>query len=69
MICINDAIVTHHYLWEVIKLVDYEKLYKALFNEITYAIEDINNDNFGLARERLINIQQEAEEIYISAEG
>lgn len=45
-----------------------EKLYKFLFNEITDAIEDMNNQNFGLAKCKLINVQQKAEEIYISAE-
>lgn len=49
-------------------MTDYERLYKVLFNRISYAIEDINNGNLGLAKERLLNAQQETEEIYISEE-
>lgn len=49
-------------------MADYEKLYKVLFNAITHAIKDMDDYNFGLAKERLINIQQEAEEIYIGEE-
>ena len=49
-------------------MVDYQTLYKILFNEITNAIEDMDNKNCGLAKGGLINIQQEVEDIYISVE-
>ncbi len=49
-------------------MVNYEKLYKFLFNGITAAIEEMDKRNYGLAKEKLLNIQQVAEEIYISTD-
>ena len=49
-------------------MIDYEKLYKVLFNAITYAIRDMDTYNFGLAKQRLIDIQQEAEDLYLNEE-
>ena len=47
---------------------DYAKLYHLLFNAITDALEQMNAQNFGSAKEALISAQQKAEEIYITAE-
>ena len=41
-------------------------MYTTLFNAITDALEKIEKQNIGLAREQLIAAQQQAEEIYIS---
>ena len=48
---------------------DYEKMYYLLFNAITDALEQIEQQNFGSAKDLLIAAQQEAEEIYMSAES
>ena len=48
---------------------NYEKLYHLLFNAITDALEQMEKQNFGTAKETLIAAQQEAEEIYMSAES
>mgnify|MGYP000300844751 FL=1 len=48
---------------------DYAKLYHLLFNAITDALEQMNAQNFGSAKEALISAQQKAEEIYITAEN
>ena len=48
---------------------DYAKLYHLLFNAITDALEQMNAQNFGSAKETLVSAQQKAEEIYITAEN
>ena len=48
---------------------DYEKMYHLLFNAITDALEQIEQQNFGNAKDLLIAAQQEAEEINMSAES
>ena len=48
---------------------NYEKLYHLLFNAITDALEQMEKQNFGTAKETLIAAQQQAEEIYITAEN
>ena len=48
---------------------DYEKMYHLLFNAITDALEQIEQQNFGSAKDLLIAAQHEAEEIYMSAES
>ncbi len=48
---------------------NYEKLYHLLFNAITDALEQMEKQNFGTAKEILIAAQQQAEEIYMSAES
>ena len=50
-------------------MTDYEKMYHLLFNAITDALEQIEQQNFGSAKDLLIAAQQEAEEIYMSAES
>lgn len=47
---------------------DYQKMYTTLFNAITDALEEIEKQNIGLAREQLMAAQQKTEEIYICAE-
>ena len=48
---------------------DYDKLYHLLFNAITDALKQMESQNFGTAKETLITAQQEAEELYMSAES
>ena len=48
---------------------DYKKMYHLLFNAITDALEQIEQQNFGSAKDLLIAAQQQAEEIYITAES
>ena len=48
---------------------DYEKLYHLLFNAITDALKQMESQNFVTAKETLITAQQEAEELYMSAES
>ena len=48
---------------------NYEKLYHLLFNAITDALEQMEQQNYGTAKETLITAQQEADEIYMSAES
>ena len=47
---------------------DYQKMYTTLFNAITDALEELEKQNVGLAREMLIAAQQKTEEMYIEAE-
>ncbi len=48
---------------------EYKKLYHLLFNAITDALKKIEEQNYGDAKDLLIAAQQEAEEIYMSAES
>ena len=48
---------------------EYEKLYHLLFNAVTDALEKIEGQNYGDAKNLLIAAQQKAEDIYISAEN
>ena len=48
---------------------NYEKLYHLLFNAITDALEQMEKLNYGSAKDLLITAQQQAEEIYMSAES
>ena len=48
---------------------EYEKLYHLLFNAITDALEKIEGQNYGDAKDLLIAAQQKAEDIYITAEN
>ena len=47
---------------------DYQKMYTTLFNAMTDAIENIEEANYGIAKELLIQAQQKTEELYIDAE-
>ena len=46
----------------------YKDLYYLLFNRITDALEQLQADNYGTAKQILIRAQQDAEEQYLSAE-
>ena len=46
---------------------NYEKLYHLLFNAITDALEQMDAQNYGEAKETLISAQQKTEEIYIDS--
>ena len=47
---------------------DYQKLYTMLFHAYEDAITHIENQNYGMAREILIQAQQQAEEEYLVQE-
>ena len=47
---------------------DYQALYFKLFGAVADALEHMEEDNYGLARQRLIAAQQEAKEQYIGEE-
>lgn len=46
---------------------DYHALYFKLFAAIADAVEELEQQNFGTARQRLISAQQEAEEEYLES--
>ena len=46
----------------------YRELYFELFAAMADAVEDMEQENYGLAKQRLITAQQVAEERYISAD-
>ena len=48
---------------------NYQKMYTLLFNAITDALKQMESQNLGTAKETLITAQQEAEELYMSAES
>lgn len=45
---------------------DDQSLYTKLFNAVTDAVEALEQQNFGQAREILIRAQQQTEEAYIN---
>ena len=48
-------------------MVDYEKLYHLMVNASEDAIEEIEKQNYGSAKEILIAAEQRCEDIYIEA--
>ena len=48
---------------------NYQKMYSLLFNAITDALAQIEQQNYGDAKSTLISAQQKTEEIYITAEN
>ena len=48
---------------------NYQKMYSTLFNAITDALAQIENQNYGDAKFTLIAAQQKAEEMYITAQN
>ena len=54
------------YILEVI-MPNFEEMYYTLFRAITKALENIDDANYGTARDLLIQAQQQTEEVYISA--
>ena len=49
-------------------MADYNKMYLLLFNAISDALEQMQSQNYGNAKDMLIAAQQKAEDIYITAE-
>ncbi|MBP3634270.1 MAG: hypothetical protein J6J43_06830 [Oscillospiraceae bacterium] len=47
---------------------NYQKLYTAMFNAVTNAIEHMEHQNYGKALEELKTAQINAEDLYIGAE-
>jgi len=47
---------------------EYQKAYYLLFNAITDALEALEQQNFGQAKQGLISAQQRAEEIFMNDE-
>ena len=47
---------------------DYRTLYFKLFAAIADAVEDLENGRQNIAKEKLINAQQEAEELYLDSD-
>ena len=47
---------------------DYKMLYFMLFAAMADAVEDLQNENYGAAKQRLISAQQKAEEVYLNDE-
>ena len=54
---------------EVSVMTDYQKMYTTLFNAVTDALEKMEVQNYGDAKELLISAQQKTEEIYITAQN
>jgi hypothetical protein len=50
-------------------MINYERLYAVLFNGITDAILNIEQQNYGFAKFTLIEAQQKAENIFIESDG
>ena len=48
---------------------NYQKMYSTLFNAITDALAQIEKQNYGDAKSTLIAAQQNAEEMYITAQN
>ena len=46
-------------------MADYKKMYLQLFNEISAALEDLSNQNYGLAKVRLMKAQLRTEAMYV----
>ena len=46
----------------------YREMYSLLFNAITDALNDLEQQNFGRAKERLMHAQLHAEALYSEAE-
>ena len=46
---------------------NYEKMYHLLFNAITDALEQMEKQNLGSARDLLTTAQQKTEEIYMES--
>ena len=57
-----------HYKKDDDNMANYDKMYSLLFNAITDALEKLEKQNFGDAKDILISAQQKAEEIFIAAE-
>ena len=50
-------------------MANYDKMYSLLFNAITDALEKLEKQNLGDAKDILVSAKHKAEEIYITAEN
>ncbi len=50
-------------------MANYDKMYSLLFNAITDALEKLEKQNLGDAKDILISAQQKEEDLYITAEN
>lgn len=50
-------------------MVDFAKLYFTLFNRVTDALTELDNANYGNAKNILIEAQQTTEELYLAEES
>ena len=48
---------------------NYQKMYSTLFNAITDALAQIENQNYGDAKSTRIKTKKKAEEMYITAQN
>ena len=48
---------------------DYERLYHTMFNAATDAVRMLEEQNYGLAKERLRQAQELCEELYITEDA
>ena len=48
-------------------MTDYQKMYTLLFNAITDALEQMEKQNLGSAKDLLTTAQQKTEEIYMES--
>ena len=48
-------------------MTDYQKMYLTLFNAITDALEQMEKQNLGSAKDLLTTAQQKTEEIYMES--
>lgn len=55
-------------MWKVTAM-EVQKPYLLLFNAVTDALKQLEQQNVGIARELLIHAQQEAEEIFLDEDG
>ena len=53
---------------EVMIMPDYKKMYLHLFNHVSDALEALEQQNFGQAKEILVAAQQQAEDEYVESE-
>ncbi len=49
-------------------MVNYERMYLVLFNGITDAVRNMEQQNYGCAMFTLVESQKKAEDLYIEAE-
>lgn len=54
---------------EVSGMADYPAMYSTLFNAITDALEQVEKQNYGAAKDILIEAQQKSEELYMKADS
>ena len=61
------ALMCYNQNFEVRKMENFPKYYTLLFNAVTDAIHDLDKQNYGDARARLVKAQQDAEDAFLAA--